>query len=150
MFEPEDPPRRLKEARLALGLSQAEMARFVGMQQKDISLHESKTSKSLIPLRYLAFLQSRGIDLNSIFEPGPIRMIGSVQNSLPAYRYKIEEQVDPNSGNRTVSLVKHSTKTAQPGITPDELEELRALLRHDMQARLLRVEQEVERLKKKH
>ncbi len=67
---PEFIPERLKEARHLLGYSQGDLAKAVQMQQKDISLHENKTTKTLIPVRYLLFLHSQGIDLNSLFDEG--------------------------------------------------------------------------------
>ncbi|HRF80158.1 MAG TPA: hypothetical protein PL070_08725 [Flavobacteriales bacterium] len=67
-------PQQLKAARSRLGLSQQEMAALADMQQKDISLHENKTTKTLIPVRYMLALYEKGIDLNSLFEPGEIRM----------------------------------------------------------------------------
>ena len=67
-------PARLKEARLLLGLTQGELGALVHMQQKDLSLHENKTTKTLIPLRYMLVLHQKGIDLNSLMDEGPVRM----------------------------------------------------------------------------
>lgn len=67
-------PQQLKAARALLGLSQLEMATLASMQQKDISLHENKTTKTLIPLRYMLVLWEKGVDLNSLFEDGAVRM----------------------------------------------------------------------------
>ena len=61
-------PEKLKKARVLLRLSQSELAEAVAMQQKDISLHENKSTKTLIPVRYLLFLYSKGIDINTLFD----------------------------------------------------------------------------------
>lgn len=70
-------PANLKAARLLLGYSQLELAQAVGMQQKDISLHENKETKTLIPVRYILFLASKGIDLNTLFRAGEVRLLSS-------------------------------------------------------------------------
>lgn len=72
-------PENLKAARLLLELSQAELARLCGMQQKDISLHESKDTKRLIPVRYILVLASKGIDLNTLFRPGTVRLLDKME-----------------------------------------------------------------------
>lgn len=75
MNTPEFIPENLKAARLLLKLSQAELGEAAGMNQKDISLHETKTTKTLIPLRYILALLERGIDINSLFRRGAVRML---------------------------------------------------------------------------
>lgn len=76
---PEFIPGRLKDARLLLGFSQSDLAKQVQMQQKDISLHENRTTKALIPIRYLLFLYAHGIDLNSLFDESiAVRLRGGV------------------------------------------------------------------------
>lgn len=90
-------PDRLKEARALLGLSQAELAKAVSMQQKDISLHENKTTKVLIPVRYLSFLHTQGIDLNSLFGNGPVQLRGTptLRNPLvESARLATQDQMD--------------------------------------------------------
>ena len=72
---PEFIPENLRQARLLLKLSQTELAALAGMSQKDISLHESKTSKRLIPVRYILALVSKGVDLNSLFREGAVRLL---------------------------------------------------------------------------
>lgn len=63
-------PQRMKEARGMLGLSQEEAAAQGELHQPDISELE-RLEKPHLPVRYLAFLYRKGIDLNSLFSEGP-------------------------------------------------------------------------------
>ena len=56
----------LKYARQKLGLSQGAAAHGAGLEQRDISLIENGKAK-FIATSYIIFLQSRGVDLNTIF-----------------------------------------------------------------------------------
>lgn len=68
-------PDRLKQARGLLNLTQSQAAEQSGVHQPHISDME-KNEKKLIPIRYFTFLHERGIDVNSLFEEGPVRLRG--------------------------------------------------------------------------
>lgn len=56
----------LKYARQKLSLTQGEAAHGSGLEQRDISLMENGRAK-FIATSYIIFLQSQGVDLNTIF-----------------------------------------------------------------------------------
>jgi len=86
---------RLKEARLLLNLSQAEIADKSGVSQRDISQLESG-KKIFIPTSYIQFLNHSGIDLNSLFSEGQtITMQAINANSDKKRRMKLETIICP-------------------------------------------------------
>jgi len=71
---------KLKQARLILQLTQNELSKLVEMSQKDVSLLE-KGKREFIPIRYIRFLLSKKIDINSLFEDNQeIKMIETNKN----------------------------------------------------------------------
>lgn len=60
--------KKLKEARLLVKLTQLEMAKGVGIAQKDVSNIENGT-RQYIPNQYISFLYEKGIDIASLFDP---------------------------------------------------------------------------------
>lgn len=113
----------LKAARLLLGLSQIDLARACGMQQKDVSLHENKDTKKLIPVRYILFLYSKGIDLNSIFRPGEVRMLSSMERASLA-----AEPQAPYQKLRQATETERKLRHSAVPLSPDELRLLREML----------------------
>ncbi|MEO8589426.1 MAG: helix-turn-helix transcriptional regulator [Flavobacteriales bacterium] len=114
MNTPEFIPENLKAARLLLGLSQAELSDLSGVQQKDISLHENKTTKTLIPVRYMLVLVEKGIDLNSLFTKGPVRMLTKYSEPRTA-SIAAEQHLVPASYIKTlearIAKLEHGTQT---------------------------------------
>ena len=118
-------PENLKAARLLLGLSQIETARRSGMQQKDISLHETKTTKELIPVRYILFLVSQGVDLNSLFREGPVRLLSKEERAKPSPTFE-----KLHKGNALQREMEHATrlKTRLDELNPQQWNALLRLL----------------------
>lgn len=66
---------RLRMARELLGYSQGKAAQECsGISQRDVSQLEAGI-KRFVPPVYMQFLNVRGIDLNSLFGPGPVRFL---------------------------------------------------------------------------
>lgn len=59
--------KKLKVARLALGLNQINMANLSGLSQRDISMLENN-KKTFIPVPYIQFMLDRQLDLNWLFD----------------------------------------------------------------------------------
>lgn len=73
---------KLKGARMAFGLTQADMAASTGLQQKDISALESGKRKFL-PNDYILFLYKCGVNLNSLFDDNVSLTFGGIVAGRP-------------------------------------------------------------------
>ncbi|MGB3181066.1 MAG: helix-turn-helix domain-containing protein [Cyclobacteriaceae bacterium] len=58
---------KLKAIRKIIGLKQVQMAEQTGITQRDVSLLENG-KKTFIPVKYIRFLNEKGIDLNWLFD----------------------------------------------------------------------------------
>lgn len=75
-------PEKLKRARDLLGLTQSQAAQDSRVKQPHISDME-KNEKALIPKRYIDFLYSRGIDLNTLFDTSDEVRLRSPEAAVP-------------------------------------------------------------------
>lgn len=127
-------PEQLQQARLLLGLSQTELARLCGMQQKDISLHETKDTKRLIPVRYILFLASKGVDLNTLFRPGEVRLL-SRGEQLAMAAEPPAAYVRLKAATATERKLSESQRALQQ-LTPQRMELLLRLLEREERSAL--------------
>ncbi|MGB3182928.1 MAG: helix-turn-helix transcriptional regulator [Cyclobacteriaceae bacterium] len=118
---------KLKLSRKLIGLTQRQMAADLGRKQRDVSLIENGVRNKLIPHDYIAYLHSKGIDLNWLYDPEDIDSMDEEELKHRAFKHKGKAVYYLVHRNKVDRLIKapenewprHFMSVPLPGIAAD-------------------------------
>lgn len=94
---------KLKQARLLIGVSQKDAASLSGISQRDISQLENG-KKEFIPTSYIQYLNSCGVDLNSIFSNAEVILLAAESIERPPGQCVFCELKDETINSQKIAI----------------------------------------------